>query len=164
MTGYNYALGMSNRAVQAYENGKMPLSKVTKTALIRNGIRQNITVGFAKWLLTTYIKRCEYHHTGGTWYNTTDFYCLDSLADFIKSTNANDLAEMERAFKKSKQTTQTEQEQKAIATYHVWGGSRKHPKIIDTITQEGVIRGNWIHFKNGTKKNINGNHITVKYI
>lgn len=87
--GYNREKGMSNRAVDAYENGEKPLSKWTKAEIdsaIKND--EDITKEVADALLSlplkakkTLLYQSSWHHTGLR-YNRTDFYSLKYLGDF----------------------------------------------------------------------------------
>lgn len=89
MAGYN-GKKMSNNAIAAYYDGKKPLSKWTKSAILEGitGILENAEVEkgvnfekLTKEELTGYFLRCtEWHHTGA-FYNVTKFYSLD--ADYI---------------------------------------------------------------------------------
>lgn len=83
MAGYN-GYSMSNNAVAAYEDGEMPLSKWSKSALLeRCGERADelsrLTVAELRRELLT---KSSWHHTSNH-YNRTDFYSFDAdaLAD-----------------------------------------------------------------------------------
>jgi len=82
MTGYNYASGMSNAALDAYENGNKPLSKITALDLKLAGWHgtKAEAVRLAK---SGFWRPSEWHHSGGTWYNRVDFY---DPADLVKAT------------------------------------------------------------------------------
>lgn len=83
--GY-YKYSMSNNAVDAYANGEMPLSKWTKTAILRElqdlEVSQDI-IKIAKTLPLTDLKaiflyKSSWHHTSKM-YNRTDFYSVNEL-------------------------------------------------------------------------------------
>ncbi len=84
MSGY-HGYSMSNNALDAYERGRMPISKWTKTAIL-SAIRayapkhpltsqlSKVPVPVLKAKLLIYT---EWHHTSSH-YNRTDFYALDT--------------------------------------------------------------------------------------
>ena len=73
--GWNYERGMSNNAVKAYAEGKVPISRVTRKRLDEYDI--NLTVREAKERFRR-IGACEYHHTS-KYARRTDFYDLSEL-------------------------------------------------------------------------------------
>ena len=82
--GYDWNQGMSVNAVEAYDEGRFPISRLRRQQLDDAGIPKSIPVGFARYLADTgHWKPCELHHTGGTWFNKTDFYSTDGLADTL---------------------------------------------------------------------------------
>lgn len=96
MAGYN-GYSMSNNAVAAYEDGEMPLSKWTKTAIL-NVISENCEMAdekanllkkmTAKELKDAFLKRSSWHHTS-MFYNCTNFYALDFEA--IEKTSSEEI-------------------------------------------------------------------------
>ena len=95
MAGYRQDFSMSNNAYYAYQDGEMPLSKWTKSAILA-GIKSiasedNIEVDFdgLKKLSKTQLSRClkctSWHHTS-SFYNKTSFYSIniDWLDDCFK--------------------------------------------------------------------------------
>ena len=80
--GWNHISGMSNNAVTAYCNGKVPISRVTRKLLNEYGI--SITIKEAKEKLFE-IGSCEYHHTS-KFANKTEFYDLNELKQHIEHT------------------------------------------------------------------------------
>ena len=77
--GWSFKDGMSNNAVTAYRDGKVPLSRVSRKLLDEYSI--SLTVKEAKELLLS-SGPCEYHHTS-KFANRTDFYDLCDLANFV---------------------------------------------------------------------------------
>lgn len=73
--GWSDKQGMSNNAVKAYAEGKVPISRVTRKLLDAHGI--HLTVRAAKERLR-WIGACEYHHTR-TYAQRTEFYDLSEL-------------------------------------------------------------------------------------
>lgn len=60
MAGYS-GISMSNNAVEAYNEGKKPLSKITKEDILKYGVNESIS--FFKWHINKYCHPCEWHHT-----------------------------------------------------------------------------------------------------
>ena len=81
MSGYD-GYSMSNRARQAYADGKMPLSKIKKKDLEDAGIDVSLAE-FKKAAKAGIIQPSEWHHTSKR-YNQTDFYDLESISELIE--------------------------------------------------------------------------------
>ena len=81
--GWNHISGMSNNAVTAYSDGKVPISRVTRKLLDEYEI--SITIKEAKEKLLFEIGSCEYHHTSKI-ANKTEFYDLNELKQHIEHT------------------------------------------------------------------------------
>ena len=86
MAGYK-GYSMSNNAVDAYENGEMPLSKWRKADIIKaiNQYIEDVEVNFDMDLLlklplrilkNELLSQSSWHHTSSM-YNKTDFYSLN---------------------------------------------------------------------------------------
>lgn len=162
MAGY-HNFSMSNNAVAAYMCGEKPRSKWTKSAIIavlkeagiddeKIAIIRTASAKASKKLL----RASSWHHTS-SYYNCTDFYTVDT--DMVESMTAADLADLLQDEPKEEPS-----ERKAVCTFLVWSGTRKHPKATEC-TDTGVIKGNWFYLQDGSKKSINANgfHI-VNYL
>ena len=77
--GYDWCNGMSNRAVRAYSNGKLPCSKITLRALRDAGWRGTKKAALER-IRSGEWKPCEWHHTS-KYFNITYFYDLSDLID-----------------------------------------------------------------------------------
>ena len=169
MAGYNHSEGMSNNAVRAYNQGMFTLSKLTKSMLDDAGLG-NITVAFAKWLAAEKIwEPTEYHHTGGTWYNKSDFYDLSELeeliiTDFEHIEPKTNLAELQARYTNSKAKSIDKDGVRVEGEFTEWGGSRSHPQVIGHTQFTGTLRGKYIHLDKGGKKLAEGNHIKWRKI
>ena len=154
MTGYNYAAGMSNRAVSAYEDGLAPLSRITVAMLRQAGWQDTKALAKAlaksgKW------SAAEWHHTGGTWYNSTDFYRASDLVEFWK-----DLTLEQRQQIKERATIKKSPPVKVRGQYTIWGGSRRRPRRMGEQKFTGTKTGNWIKLDQGGRKKASGHWIT----
>ena len=161
MAGYNYAQGMSNNAVAAYQNGAAPLSKITITWLRDVGWKN--TKSFAVWLAKRGTwSASEWHHSGGTWYNQVDFYDPDVLVEMWEDMTPDEQAELFRLHKSP--LKKQDDIKKVKGTYTIWGGSRKRPQKVGEEEFTGELRGNWIFTNKGERKKASGNHIRWEYM
>ena len=160
MTGYNFAQGMSNNAVAAYERGSYPMSQITAADLKAAGWTG--TMKLAKHLAKADIWRAsEWHHSGGTWYNKVDFF---DPADLVDAWADMDAADRDAAKAAASAKAQPEAGQRVSGSYTVWGGSRRHPRRIGERDFSGVLEGNWITLDDGGRKKADGNSITWREI
>ncbi len=167
MAGY-YGYSMSNNAVDAYENGEMPKSKWTKSAMLdaikemfEDGEVSNDNVSFEmiktmpkNVIFDCYFERSSWHHTSSK-YNRTDFYSLslsalnrysnDELTEYVKT-------EKERTSKQKEGEEETPQG-KYLCSFNYWSGSRKHPKC-ERVTVEGEIKGKRFYSRGYGVKNL----------
>ena len=157
MSGYDYQAGMSNNAVNAYDRGVKPLSRITAQDLKDAGI--SITLKRAKELAKSgHWQPQEWHHSGGTWYNEVNFYGVEELAEMLEE-------DPELAAPVSSGVAAKEQERCRVrGTYKIWGGSRRHPKVVGEESFTGTKKGDWIHLDGGGKKKASGNHINWEII
>lgn len=151
---------MSVRAVEAYHEGKKPLSKWTKTEILDECELQGATAEELAKLKSYRLKdlrECvltltEWHHTG-KFFNETNFYavCFEDEKNEI----------FERLEQCSKAPTKKEEPQirKARCKFLTWGGTRNHPKAYEH-EEIGEIKGNWFYCSVG-KKSINANGFKI---
>ena len=166
MSGYhNYS--MSNNAVLAYENGEKPLSKWTKAAIIEALAEQEAPADFieavkkqpAAAVKTVLLYCSSWHHTSKQ-YNKTDFY---SVEDIDAENAAEYLRWIEAKAIEAKTDAKTKAEEKpirALVSYVVWEGTRRHPKARE-VEAEGSIIGNWFTGDDGTRKKVDGNYFKI---
>ena len=78
--GYNFRAGMSNNAVEAYGRGAKPISRITLANLREAGWTETKKLAL---LLEKkgFWSSCEWHHSGGTWYNRVNFYDPENLVE-----------------------------------------------------------------------------------
>tara|TARA_R110002153_G_scaffold35174_1_gene104754 strand:+ start:45 stop:518 length:474 start_codon:yes stop_codon:yes gene_type:complete len=157
MAGYNYYEGMSNNALDAYENGIKPLSKITALDLKLAGWT-GTKADAMRLAKSEFWKSCEWHHSGGSWYNSVDFY---NPADLVDSWDAASSAERIDALKTEEPKLE---EKKVRGEYTIWGGTRKRPRKIGSQPFVGTLKNNWIFLDDGTKKKASGNYITWEVV
>lgn len=166
MAGY-YGWSMSNNAVDAYENGRKPLSKWTKRDILfcleERLDREDVSLFFSrlkklpkKILMETFLYESEWHHTS-SFYNHTSFYTFD------ETVNINDelLFELEERAKKEREAGKCNESKKieyAEINYVWWSGTKKHP-VRHEERALCIIINNWAYrldnngvFNDGTKK------------
>ena len=157
MSGYNFSEGMSNNAVDAYYRGVKPISKITTQDLKGSGadIPKNVAVWLAK---NNYWRPCEWHHSGGQWFNAVDFYDPRDLADAINSGKI-DLTVLQAQFRAEQKPATVAEQGKVAGSYVIWGGTRRRPRRVGEQKFTGVKKGNWIFLDDGGKKKADGNYI-----
>ena len=146
MAGYN-GYSMSNNAVDAYNNGEMPLSKWTKAAIleaVHTAVDDgeaviNFDLDLLKKVKVAELKefllyKSSWHHTSSR-YNRTDFYSLD--VDRLEELMTEDVLKMSE--KKTEKS-----------------GSHRHPKATE-VTEVGEVKGNWFFRKDGGRKKTTAN-------
>lgn len=168
-SGYS-GYSMSNRAVDAYEDGEMPLSKWTKKMIISEVVEhehftEEELKKYHKNVLAEYfLFESSWHHTS-KFCNATDFYSIDE--DIAKEGSIKELEEIKKRYtpeRKPKKEIKKLEARKAHITYLEWGGTRVHPKATN-VDAYAVIIGNWAYLENGKKKSICSNGFKVnKYL
>ena len=154
--GYDYEAGMSVNALNAYFDGRKPLSKFSAKDLKNAGWKESkkLAIGLAG---LGFWKSHEWHHSGGTWYNEVDFFDPILLVEEWEQ-----LTELERQ-KFKDECKESPKQKKAVRVegkYSIFGGSRKRPKHLGYESFTGDLIGNWIYLDAGGKKKASGNHIT----
>jgi len=151
MAGYNYAEGMSNNALHAYQEGRKPLSKITLADLRRVGWQgtKKKALALAK---AGFWKSSEYHHSGGTWYNKVDFFNPQDLIDAGEPPILKD------------EPAACDEKRRVKGSFPIFGGSRKRPKYLGEQTFKGTLCGNWIRLDDGRKKKADGNNIKWEFL
>lgn len=98
-----------------------------------------------KTLKDNFLYKSSWHHSS-KFYNEVDFYSVDT--DKIESISEKELNELLNI------SVKKEKEKEVIGeiTVQVWGGTRKHPKVIGYDTQKGVVRGDFLYFDGGRYK------------
>lgn len=138
--GYNWDKGMSNRAVQAYNDGKMPITYWKNNKVLNNAIKYegDASDEVAKILtslpieakLNLLVDNGEYHHTS-KYYNVTYFYEMSDLSHVsVKDAEAfkqewEDYSQKARDYNKFKKTitfgtqgnTEIKEDEKGIVEY-----------------------------------------------
>ena len=161
MAGYDYLNGMSNNAVSAYEAGRKPLSKFTAQDLKSAGIA--CTLSFAKWLAkNNKWTTSEWHHSGGTWYNTVEFYDLEDLRCLLNEATDEELQDWKTSFQNKPQAVEVVAEVRVSGNFLVWGGTRRHPRVIEKKQFTGTLKDDWIYLDDGGRKKASGNSISYQ--
>ena len=155
MAGYNYQMGMSNNAVEAYEEGKTALSNINRQLLDCYGIE--IPVWFAKELLKLEIGPCEWHHCGGKgFYNEVDFYHVPELVEYLKTQSIDRLTELKRKWQPKRLKDPIEE---VYGYWQVWKSRNSYKWVSGHIAFQGVKKGNWITLPDGKRKKADGQAI-----
>ena len=159
--GYNYDLGMSNNALDAYDRGVKPLSRITLEDLKEAGWK--LAKSFALFLASSgFWRSTEWHHSGGDWYNRIDFFDPKSLSQKWEAAPTSERDGLLAQYKESR-VKPSESESEAVrvsGSYTIWGGSRRRPRRMGEQKFTGVKRGGWIHLDSGGKKKVGGRYLT----
>lgn len=142
---------MSVRAKNAYNDGLLSKTKITKKNLVEAEIF--LPVGFIKWLMPNVIKPEEWHHTGKH-FNETDFYDLSDVKNQLENLDVDNLR---KQYEQEKEDKKKEKGYYALIEYGEWSGSRKHPTL-QHYQDYAYVKGNWAYINDNRKKSINGNH------
>lgn len=163
MAGYDYYAGMSNNAVYAYEEGRKPLSKFTKSDLTSQNI--NLSLSFVKYLAKEKIwSTSEWHHSSYA-FNKVKFYDLEVLKDTLADLSKEEIAQHQVNFKNSKKSQLVEnvEEKKVKGKYITFYKSGCRWKPWEHIFT-GIKKGNWIFLDDGGKKKADGKNIHYSFI
>ncbi len=158
--GYDHDAGMSVNALNAYDRGIKPLSKITLEDLRLAGWTESKSL--AKYLAKSgFWDSCEWHHSGGRWFNKVDFFDPIQLVEEWKELN-DDEREAHRL--NSKPTEEVIEDRKVKGRYTIWGGSRRRPKKLGDQEFTGVLRNGWIIMDGSSrKKKALGHHISWSF-
>lgn len=151
MSGY-YGYSMSNNAMDAYDEGKMPISKWTKKAILAAAesyfvneahdeqAEQKMTL-LRKMKVETLKKHLlactEWHHSS-KFYNRTDFYALCDLAE-ISLEDMDSWLSAAPSATTEKPVAETPLRKKGKIFYIVWGGTRNHPRATEKMLENVYI-------------------------
>ena len=147
----------SKRSADAIESYEVPLSMINKNLV--NTFLNEYSLDFkeddldflkklsiSKW---KYIAKKTYpsswHHTS-SYFNKTDHYSLPLIAERIleyKDSIDEEYANYKNINKDEKITFKS-----GVINVEVWGGTRKHPRIVGYDEVAGIIIGDWLYFKN----------------
>ena len=147
MAGY-IGMSISVNAMEAYANGKKPVSSITKEDILKRGISEGID--FFRWYVKKYCRSCEWHHTSAK-YNQTSFYDIEECCNLFKKAAIEKLKSIYREQKKPKSDTSIDETpyyariEYSISTY---SGSRKY------LETYAVIHKCWAYFHDEYKKKI----------
>ena len=156
MAGY-MGISMSNNAVQAYDEGKKPVSRITKEDLLMHGINESIT--FFKWFVKNYCHACEWHHSSPK-YNITHFYDIEECCFMLKHMDIEKLKIEYKSQSKPKPEIKADAKpyyarvEYSISTYT---GRRKH------LEAYAVIQRCWAYIKDDYRKEIIRKRIDGKH-
>lgn len=166
-SGYDWSEGMSNRAVQAYEDGAKPKSKWTKTAIVcavlENldpisvedcaKLRAGIDGHTVAWLRDNMLSYDSWHHTSSA-YNRTDFWTVKDcdLEEYMEILARPEIKQEKRvsAFRMVRATFDV-----SVKVRRGWA--------YEEVSRFGVSDGKWFFpldgyaYHNG-KKSVGGNH------
>lgn len=119
MAGYDWINGMSNNAVEAYDDGMAPSSKIP---------------GIPSPLVKKYGSPSEWHHTA-SWFNKTDFYKIECVRTIFGLEDCGCCEPNPEAIESLKNHKKGKKEITIYENCQVrwieWSGSRNHPRATD---------------------------------
>ncbi|MBK1997154.1 hypothetical protein JI640_14700 [Listeria ivanovii subsp. londoniensis] len=142
----------------AIEDYEVPLTHFNKE-LIQDFIDQNEeyealrtrTVKFWKYVAER-IGSTSWHHTG-SYYNETDHYSLSSVAEELLQNESKWNKKYKAYVELEKEAQGTENVVLSVIKVQLWGGTKKHPKLIGYETIMGVIKGDWLNAVSQAEQN-----------
>lgn len=143
---------MSKRALEAYESGEKPLSKWTKTAILEAVENYGASAELMALLRKTplailriaLLRRSSWHHTG-KFYNRTVFREIDTDILDNEQELKQELMRLVNYYKADKQEKNAPQVEYVKASIQVWGGTKKHPRVIGKAYEYGIKIGGWFY-------------------
>lgn len=145
----------SKRSQKALENYEIPLSLLTRDKVVEF-LRQSdytseetqilINTPLTRWKFaaTSFVSPSSWHHTG-THFRRTNHYSIESIAEFILANSEK----LKRAYEIQKKTDKV-QSCKSVPTvvlyFNIWGGTRKHPKIVATEKRVGYEKNGILYY------------------
>lgn len=159
---------MSERAIEAYEQGERPISKWTKADILTaagkvEGIKPEVLARLQKLnkeeLIDICLHKTSWHHTS-MHFNKTSFYGIAEHE--LSGMTEESLEEKLRNFHFFKREKSEEPAERYVsAGYTEWTGGSRHPKAEERYCK-GIIRGNWFYSCDGeVKKKADGNHFYI---
>lgn len=156
----------SIRSDQAIEDFEVPFSHINKD-LITDFIGEYPEYSSLKEVKVCIWKRAaksigpsSWHHTG-KFYNETDHYALNEIADELmenRITHEIEHEEEKQALKQKKRII-IDLMQFCVIEWQVWGGTRNHPKVLFNEKDVAILKGDWAHTRVSGKHNIYGRKI-----
>lgn len=169
-SGY-HGNSMSIRAVEAYEQGEMPISKWTKRAIL-DAIEETKILSNAKFreiscwskeeLSNGFLIIASWHHTSGA-FNRTDFYKIDEDALYDLMAGKLCKPKITKIKIKKENSVQTEYvhgEYKEVE-YHPYSRWNKYKETWIPFIN-AVIKGDWVLLPDGKRKKLANVRITAR--
>ncbi len=154
--GY-HGFSRSNRSKEAIENFEVPKSLITKDLIndfLESGDytvkEKNILKNFsaAKWKhAAEMVEPSSWHHTSSHYNETNHYDLLDIAFKILENPEA-----IEQSYQRAKKVSEKDQDniKYGVINVEIWGGTRKHPTIVDHHTVAGIIKENWLYYKDNT--------------
>ena len=157
MAGYS-GISMSNNAVDAYSEGRKPVSSITKEDIQRHGVNEGIT--FFRWFVKKYCSSDEWHHTSPK-YNQTTFYDIEKCCTLFKGM---DIEKLKARYKNQAKLKPVKKVDDSIYyarvkySISIYSGGRRYFEAF------AVVHKCWAYIKDDYKierKKINGKHFSI---
>jgi len=145
----------SVRSQEAIENFEMPLAQIDKDVITRflknrkNAFDQKtldalakVSVSRWKFVATRYTEASSWHHTG-KYYNRTDHYDLDVIAERMLEVGLDEIESTYRYVLDQKKAPK--EYEYGVIEYQVWGGTRNRPVLMGEEKTAGIIVGDFLY-------------------
>lgn len=124
MAGYS-GFSKSNNAVAAEANGRHPATAAARLL--------GVPVAWVKLQRTT-----EWHHTS-SWYNSTDYYDLETLAEHLATDEGREQLAHVKAEMAARKQTASRVIAGATVRWLEWVGTRNHPRAIERSADDCTV-------------------------
>lgn len=124
MAGY-YGFSKSNNAVAAEASGRHPATAAARLL--------GVPVAWVKLQRTT-----EWHHTS-SWYNSTDYYDLETLAEHLATDDGQEQLAQVKAEAAAAKASPHKTITGAIVFWIEWTGTRNHPRAIERRAENATV-------------------------
>jgi hypothetical protein len=161
--GYDHDAGMSNNALDAYNRGVKPLSRIDAQDLKDAGWEH--TKVLAMFLAAEgFWRSSEWHHSGGEWFNKIEFYDPALLVSKWSALTDSEQETWTARGKESRSKDSQVEGEQVEGSYTIWGGSRRRPRRVGEQAFTGCKVGDWIHLVGGGKKKASGAHLSWRLV
>lgn len=148
----------------AIDNYELPLSKYTKENWLSfineyykdDNLLKSFSMDIIKFVAKEEIQASSWHHTS-SFYNKTNHYDMNLVAEYIIK-NHDSIKEEYKKYLEEK-SKKNMNYSLVVFEYQVWGGSRKHPKLVEEKKNIGILVGAWIYDLNNKKHKASANKI-----
>ena len=151
----------SERSQDAIDNYELPLALINKDNIyeflgeIEDDINkeeyifiEKLPIALWKFVATEKCGASSWHHTG-KYFRETDHYNLYDIVEKILDERES-IKKQYSDYRKEKSKEKLAKKlnyEFGVISVQIWGGTRKHPKLIGSEEVSGIIIGDWLHYE-----------------